>query len=71
MTIVFYAGIVVALIGFAGILLFIRRVRKLKHTDTGDAAFQAELRALVALNTGAVGLAFLGLAIAVVGLIME
>lgn len=71
MTLVFYAGIALALVGFAGILWFIQRVRRLKRTDADDAAVQAELRALVVLNMAAVGVAFLGLAIAVVGLIMS
>jgi hypothetical protein len=70
MTIVFFAGLAVALIGLAGILRFIQRARRLKQTDADDATVQAELRSLVALNMGAVGLAFLGMAISVVGLIM-
>ena len=70
MTLVFYAGVVLALAGLAGILWFIQRTRKLKHTDADDATVQAELRSLVLLNIAAVTVAFIGLAIAVVGLIM-
>jgi hypothetical protein len=71
MHLVFFAGIAVALVGFAGILWFIQRVRKLKRSDADDATVQAELRSLVVLNMAAVGLAFMGLAIAVVGLILS
>lgn len=71
MHLVFYAGITLALVGFAGILWFIQRVRRLKRTEVDDATVQTELRALVVLNMAAVGLAFMGLAIAVVGLILS
>ncbi len=70
MTLVFYAGIAITLLGLAGILWFIHRVRRFKRTDSDDATLQAELRALVLLNMAAAGLAFLGLAITVVGLIL-
>lgn len=70
MTLVFYAGIAIAALGLAGILWFIKRARRLRRSEADDATLQAELRALVALNVASVGLAFLGLAIAVVGLIM-
>jgi hypothetical protein len=70
MTLVFYAGVAVTLVGLAGILWLIIRARRLRQTKADDATVQAELRALVLLNMAAVGLAFAGLAIAVVGLIM-
>ena len=70
MTLVFYAGVALTLVGLAGILWFIHRARRLRRTDADDATVQAELRALVLLNVAAVGLAFLGLAITVVGLIL-
>ena len=71
MTFVFYIGVATTLVGLAGILWFFRRARRLRVTDADDATVQAELRALVVLNMAAVGLAFMGLAIAVVGLIMS
>jgi len=71
MTLVFYAGVAITLVGLAGILWFIQRARRLRHTDADDTAVQAELRWLVLLNMVAVGLAFLGLAITVVGLILS
>jgi len=70
MTVLFFAGIVLAALGLAGILRFIQRARRLRQSDADDATVQAELRSLVVLNMASVGLAFLGLAIAVVGLIM-
>ena len=70
MTYVFYTGVAITLVGFAGILWFIQRARRLKKTEADDATIQAEFRALVVLNVAAVGLALLGLAITVVGLIM-
>jgi hypothetical protein len=70
MTVMFFAGVALALLGLAGILWFILRVKRLKDVKENDASIQAELRSLVLLNTASVGLAFLGLAVAVVGLIM-
>jgi len=43
---------------------------ELKRSDADDTAVQAELRFLVVLNMGAVGLAFMGLALALVAVIM-
>lgn len=70
MTTVFYAGVVITLVGLSGILWMIQRARRLRQTKTDDATVQTELRSLVLLNMAAVGLAFLGLAITVVGLIL-
>ncbi len=70
MTLVFYAGVALTLVGLAGILWFIQRARRLRKSEADDATLQAELRALVLLNMAAVGLAFMGLAITVVGLIL-
>ena len=70
MTLVVYAGVALTLVGLAGILWFIQRARRLRKSEADDATVQAELRALVLLNMAAVGLAFMGLAITVVGLIL-
>lgn len=67
---IFYGGVLVTLVGLAGILWFIRRARRLRETEMDPDATQAEFRALVVLNMASVGLAFLGLAVAVVGLIL-
>ena len=71
MTLVFYAGVAITLAGLAGILWFFRRARRLRESEADDATVQAELRSLVLLNMVAVGLAFLGLSITVVGLILS
>ena len=70
MALVFYTGVVTTLVGLAGIVWFFRRARRLRQSEADDATVQAELRALVLLNMAAVGVAFIGLAITVVGLIM-
>jgi hypothetical protein len=70
MTLVFYAGVAITLVGLAGIVWLIIRARRLRQTESDDTTVQAELRALVFLNMAAVGLAFMGLAITVVGLIL-
>ena len=70
MTLVVYAGVALTLVGLAGIMWFIQRARRLRKSEADDATVQAELRALVLLNMAAVGLAFMGLAITVVGLIL-
>ena len=70
MTILFYIGVALTVLGLAGIFWFIQRVRRLKDSEASDDSVQAELRFLVALNMGAVGLAFMGLALALVGVVM-
>ena len=70
MTLVFYAGVAITLLGLAGVLWFIRRALRLRDMQADDATVQAEMRTLVVLNMAAVGLAFMGLAITVVGLIL-
>lgn len=75
MTAIFYAGVAITLIGLLGILRFIQRARQLRHRRhdddrDDDKAVQAEFRSLVFLNVAAFGLAFLGLAVTVVGLIL-
>ncbi len=70
MALVFYVGVATTLVGLAGILWFLRRARRLRETDADDATVQAELRSLVVLNMAAVGVAFIGLAFTVIGLIL-
>ena len=71
MALVFYAGVATTLVGLAGILWFLRRARRLRETDADDATVQAELRSLVMLNMAAVGVAFIGLAFTMIGLILS
>lgn len=67
---IFYIGVAITIVGLLGILWFIRRARRLRRREADDAAIHAEFRSLVLLNVAAFGLAFLGLAVAVVGLIL-
>lgn len=71
MSFVLYAGVATTLIGLAGILWFMRRAKALKASKADDATVQAELRALVLINVAALGVAFFGLAITVVGLLLN
>ena len=67
----FYVGVAITLAGLAGILWFIHRARQLRRrSGDDDRAMHQEFRSLVFLNVAAFGLAFLGLAITVVGLIL-
>ena len=70
MTFVFYIGVAITLVGLVGILWFIHRARRMKRSTLDDKAIHAEFRTLVFLNVAAFGLAFFGLAVAVVGLIL-
>ncbi len=71
MSFVLYAGVATTLIGLAGILWILRRAKALKDSTADHSTAQAQLRALVLINVAAVGVAFLGLAITVVGLILS
>lgn len=72
MTALIYTGIALVLVGLAGILRFFQRARRLRDRDGADeAAIRAETRSLVMLNAAALGLAFLGMVLAVVGLILR
>lgn len=71
MTAIFFTGVAITLLGLVGILWFIHRARQLRRRrEDDDKAIHAEFRSLVFLNIAAFGLAFLGLAVAVVGLIL-
>ncbi len=70
MSVILYIGVALTLVGLAGIVWFIHRARRLKRSRADDKAVQAELRSLVFLNIAAFGLAFLGLAVTVVALIL-
>ena len=70
MTIVFFVGVAITIVGLVGILWFIRRARKLREREGDNEAVHAEFRNLVILNVAALFLAFLGLAVAVVGLVL-
>ena len=71
MVLMIYAGIALALIGLVGIIFCVREAARLKQLAQEDPeAVRARLHGLVAVNMGAVGIAFMGLALLVVGLIL-
>ena len=70
MALVFYVGVAITIVGLVGILWFIHRARRLRRAKADDRAIHAEFRTLVLLNVAAFGLAFFGLAVTVVGLIL-
>jgi len=70
MSLIVYLGVATTLVGLAGILWFIRRAKALKSSTADNATVQTELRKLVVINVAAVGVAFFGLALTVVGVIL-
>lgn len=64
-----WAGIALTLAGIAGLAWCIRRAAWIRGADIPDEQATAELRTLVAANVAAVGVAFIGLAVVVVGLV--
>ena len=65
-----WGGIALTLAGVAGLAWCIRRAAWIRRADIPDEQATAELRTLVAANVAAVGVAFIGLAVVVVGLIL-
>jgi len=64
------AGSVLALAGVGLLVMCMRRAARLRRTELPDAAVQAELRLLIVINMGGVGLAFIGLGLVLVGVIL-
>lgn len=65
-----WAGIALTLAGVAGLGWCIRRAAWIRRAEIANAEATAELRKLVAANVAAVGVAFIGLAVVVVGLVL-
>lgn len=63
-------GILFSLAGLAGILWCIRRAARLRRGDVPDSEVRAELGRLVFAHTAAIGAAFLGLGLLVVGVLL-
>lgn len=63
-------GIVLTLAGLAGILWCISRAARLRRTEIPDGAVRSELNRLIMAHMAAVGAAFLGLGLLVVGLLL-
>ncbi len=65
-----WIGIALAVAGLAGLAWCIRKAAWLRRADITNEQATAELRRLVPANVAAVGVAFIGLAVLVVGVIL-
>ena len=65
-----WIGTIMTLIGLAGVLWCIRKAAWLKRVELDDTAIRAELNKLIFGHMAAIGLAFLGLGLLVVGLLL-
>lgn len=63
-------GAVLSLIGIAGIILSIVKVRRAKTTSKDDDELRAKIQAAMPLNLGAFLLSILGLMCVVVGVVL-
>lgn len=64
-------GIVLSLAGLAGIIWCIRRAARLKGAELSDDAARAELGRILRAHAAAMGAAFIGLGLLVVGLLLQ
>ena len=64
-------GTVLTLLGLTGVLWCIRKAMWLKKAKLGDDEIRAELNALVFAHMAAIGAAFLGLGLLVVGILLS
>lgn len=65
-----WIGTLMTVSGLAGLAWCIRKAAWLKTADITNDEATAELRKLVPANVAAVGVAFMGLAVLVVGLVL-
>ena len=63
-------GAVLAVAGIVMLVICMRRAARLRRDDVPDAHVQGEMRFLIVLNMAGVGLAFIGLAVVLVGVIL-
>lgn len=70
MTLLVVIGVVLSLAGLAGILWCIRAAVRLRRAGTSDDALKAEIGRLMFAHTAAIGTAFVGLGLLVVGLLL-
>jgi hypothetical protein len=66
-----WVGAAVTLLGLAGLIWCIVRVRRARAKGLGDDALRAELQKVVALNLGALLLSAFGLMLVVVGIFLS
>lgn len=65
-----WIGVVVSLIGVAGLVVCIRKVLNAKREETEEAALRARLQNVVALNLAALLLSAIGLMMVVIGILL-
>ena len=70
MTLVAWAGLALTAAGIGLLVWAVARARRLRARAPGPDETRAELATLVALNGAAVGVAFLGLGVLLVGLLI-
>ena len=70
MTILLIIGVVTTFLGLAGLGVCIKKAAELKALKDDPEAQKSRMHGLVALNMAAVGVAFIGLAMVVVSLIL-
>lgn len=71
MTVFVAPGIILTVAGLVGVLWCIRVATRLKRTELSDGAVKAAIRRLVLGHTMAIGTAFLGLGLLLVGLLLR
>ena len=70
MELLIWIGAAISLVGIAGIILSVVKVRRAKATAKDDAELRARIQAAMPLNLGAFLLSVLGLMCVVVGVIL-
>lgn len=65
-----WIGAALTLTGVLGLGYCVLRVLRAKRAGLEDAALQAELRRVVAINLGAIGVSTLGLMLVIAGVIL-
>ncbi len=71
MNVFLWIGVALTLAGLAGLAWCVRKAAWLRRADITDEQATVELRRLVPANVAAVGVAFIGLAVLVVGVILS
>lgn len=71
MTVFVVLGIILTVAGLVGVLWCIRAATRLKRTELSDDAVREAIRRLVLGHTTAIGAAFLGLGLLLVGLLLQ
>jgi uncharacterized membrane protein len=70
MQVMIWAGALLTLAGVAGLVYCILRAVRARRAGLEDAEMRAELQRVVLINTAALGLSVLGLALVVMGIVL-